>query len=181
MHCLLNLLLTAPPAFGHMGAHKGAPGLIITKDQALKKVFAGAAIERKTAYLTDEQAARIGKLAGCRFDSRVVSFYVAKSTGEAPARYAFFESHVVQHEPETIMVVVKPEGIVEEVHILAFQEPADYLPSRDWLGGFRGRSLEQISFVSDGLAAGAGSALAGQALTAGVRRLVAVFQAVRDH
>jgi len=80
----------------------------------------------------------------------------------------------VRTMPETFMAVLEPSGALRFVELLAFLEPEDYLPRPRWLGQFRGKVLDDELLVRRGIRNITGASLTSQALTDGVRRVLAV-------
>lgn len=172
---LLLIALAPRPGQAHMGPHLPPPGVLLTRDAALRNVFQSANIERQTAYLTEDQAALIEKLAGSRFESRVVSYYVGKAADKVLG-FAFFDTHRIRDGKETIMVVVSPDGKVRHVEVLAFTESGDFLPPRSWLDKLKEKSLAEIRWSRENLPNVTGLMLSTQALTDAARQLVAAFE-----
>jgi hypothetical protein len=108
-------------------------GLYKTQKQALAEAFPGGGIERKSAFLTDGQAKKIEELARARLDSKIIHYYVGLGEEGRPGGAAFFDTHVVRTTTETVMVLLKPDGTVRRVEILAFYEPEDYKVRQRWL------------------------------------------------
>src|SRR6185436_14735089 len=130
---LLWLALAAAP----VGAK-----VFLTVDEALKLAFHDCQVERKTAYLTAEQVRRARELSGVEVPSALVTYYLARHAGQ-PAGTAYFDTHRVRTLPETLMVVVDPQGRVGRVEVIAFREPEEYLPRGAWYAQFRGRGLDR--------------------------------------
>lgn len=173
------LLALGVPASGHEGAHLAEPGVLRTQAQALREVFGGAPIERKTAYLTKEQVDRASALAGSRVESAVVSYYLARSS-DGIVGAAFFESHSLRDGSETIMAKVSPDGRIADAVLLAFREPGDYLPPDSWRAGLRGLDLADLKRGIRPASTTPRAALCAGAFADGVRRLLAVFEVLRD-
>src|SRR5687768_7603618 len=93
----LAILATAP-----LGAK-----VLLTPDEALALAFGDATVERGTAYLTAEQVARAGTLAGAPLASALVHPYRARRDGVLVGT-AYFDTHRVRTLAETLMVVVDP-------------------------------------------------------------------------
>ena len=93
-------------------------------------------------------------------------------------RTAYFESHLVRTMNEVFMVVVGPDDAVEGVEILSFAEPDEYLASKRWLGQFSGRKLGTELMLRRGLRNITGASLTSEAVTRGVRRVLAVHRAL---
>jgi len=106
------LLISAP-----LAAQSG-----LTQDEALRLAFPPpAAIERRTAFLSEEQLARAKALAGADVEvaSRVVTYYLGLRDG-TPLGVAYFDRHRVRTLNEVLMFVVSPEGRMARVDILSF-------------------------------------------------------------
>jgi len=147
--------------------------VLLSQEEALKLAFAGAPAERRTAYLTDDEAARAAAAAGSELPSRVVVYYTGGADPNAP-ELAFFDTHLVRTLPETVMIVVEASGKVRRVDILSFDEPVDYLPSPRWLEQFAGRPLSDDVETGRGIRAVTGATLSSKAITAAVRRALAL-------
>lgn len=160
----LLLLLCALPASARV---------LLSQKQALALAFPGLAVERRTAYLNPEQVKRAREAGRVKVESRVWTYYVGISS-KGVEGYAYFDTHVVRTMPETFMAVVEPGGRLRFVELLAFLEPDDYLPGPRWLGLFGGRRLDADLLVRRGIRNITGSSLTSQALTDGVRRILAV-------
>ena len=152
--------------------------VLITQKEALALAFPdGSNVERRTVFLTDAQAAAVEKDAGAPLDSKVWTYYVGISSRDVVAT-AYFESHKVRTMNETFMVVVGTESTVRFVEILSFAEPDEYLASKKWLGQFSGRSLNEQLLVRRGLRNITGASITSEAVTRGVRRVLAVHRAL---
>jgi hypothetical protein len=165
---LLVLSLAAAPA---------AAKVFLTVDEALKLAFPDCKVERKTGYLTAGQVRRARELSGVEVPSALVTYYVARRGGQ-PAGTAYFDTHRVRTLPETLMVVVDPQGRVARVEVIAFREPQDYLPRGAWYEQFRGRGLDRELRVKQGVHPVTGATLTVRATTDAVRRVLALHQVI---
>jgi electron transport complex protein RnfG len=141
----------------------------MTQQQALASAFpAGVKVTRQTFFLTPEQAKAAGS------DTQLVIRY-AGSNGS----YAYFDTHRVRTEPETVMVVVNAEGKIERVDILSFDEPTDYFPRRRWLDQFLGHKLDDDLSLNRAIRPMSGASLTGRAITNASRKILAIHNAVK--
>ena len=92
---------------------------------------------------------------------------------------AYFDSHVVRTLPETLMVVVDPQGKVTRVEVLAFAEPEDYLPPGAWYGQFLGQGLSDDLALGHRIRSVTGASLTARATTEAVRRVLAIHQVLQ--
>jgi hypothetical protein len=120
---------------GHTSAE-----VFYARDEALALAFPGnTSVEARTAFLTTEQVDVVARRTGTGLESQLFDYYVGRRDG-AVTGYAVIETHVVRTLPETFLVVLTPEGVVERVTLLAFYEPREYMPSKRWTSQFEGRS-----------------------------------------
>jgi hypothetical protein len=103
--------------------------------------------------------------------------YVGERQGQLLG-YAVIDTHVVRTLPETFMTVLHPDGRVNAVHILAFHEPQEYLPAPGWLAQFKDKALSPTLTMRRDIAGIAGATMSAFAVTAGIRRVLALYEVV---
>ena len=160
-------------------AAQAAGKVFLTQQEALRLAFpAGVSVERRTAFLTEAQQQEARKLARSEsLPEALVTYYVVVKDGR-PVATAYFDTHVVRTQPETIMVVIDPSGSVRRVEVLSFLEPEDYLPLPRWYGLFAGRPLDDELSSSRAIRPVAGATLTVRATTEAVRRVLAVHRVI---
>ena len=136
----------------------------------MSELFPGEALERETVYLTKEQQAEIESLAGSKLSSGIVYCY------RSATAIAYLDSHKVRTLPETLMVVIRQDGSVHKVKVLAFREPEEYLPSDRWYAQFEGKVLSKELQLKKGIDGKTGATLTARATTTSVRRALAIHQ-----
>jgi len=93
-----------------IAANAGAR-VLLTQEQALATAFPnGVKIARQKFFLTPQQLADAKRESGVDFNDQLIVRY-ASSDG----RIAYFDTHRVRTLPETVMVVVTPDGKLERV------------------------------------------------------------------
>lgn len=151
--------------------------VLVSQEKALAEAFPGATLDRRTSWLTDEQAGRVETLAGSAPKTSIVVYYVATLDGKA-AGTAWFDTHLVRTLPETVMVVVSPGGAVSKVEVLSFDEPAEYLPRPRWFEQFRERKLDRDLAAGGGIPVVTGATLTSRAVTEATRRALALHRVI---
>ena len=148
----------------------------MTQQQALEAAFpAPATVTRRTLYLDEAQRRRAAELARAPVDNRIVAYYEGSVAGKVTG-YAYFDTHLVRTLPETIMVLVRPDGGIARIDILSFDEPDDYFPRDRWRAQFGGRRLDDDLALDRGIRALSGATLSARAVTAAARRVLAVHR-----
>ncbi|MGH7963768.1 MAG: FMN-binding protein [Candidatus Binatia bacterium] len=147
-----------------------------SKPEALALAFPDAdTVENHTFFLTDEQVKQIEALAQTTVDSKLVTIYTGRK-GEQVLGYALIDTHIVRTLPETFLIVLAPDGTVRKLHVLAFYEPQEYLPSARWLRQFEQKTLNLDLRLQRDIHGIAGATLSARAVTSGVRKALALFQ-----
>jgi Na+-translocating ferredoxin:NAD+ oxidoreductase RnfG subunit len=169
--CLLGVL-------GGGRAH--AQAVRLTQEEALRLAFpAPAVVERRTAYLTAAQLARVAELAGrdARAETAVVTYYTA-TRGDSVLGAAYFDAHRVRSLREVLMVVVTAAGRVRRVEVVKFEEPPDYLPPVAWLRQLEGRALDDDLALAGAIATMSGATLTSRATVRATRRALALHAVI---
>ncbi|NOY45522.1 MAG: FMN-binding protein [Deltaproteobacteria bacterium] len=148
----------------------------LTKSQALDLAFPDAdQVEARSLFLTKEQASRVEARSGASLDGRLSTLYVGKRRGETVG-YAVIEAATVRTLPQTLLVVLEPDGAVRLVRVLAFFEPEEYRPPLRWLDQFRGRRLSSGLRLGGEIQGITGATLSAQAVTRQVRKAAALCE-----
>jgi Na+-translocating ferredoxin:NAD+ oxidoreductase RnfG subunit len=150
--------------------------VFLSQEEALKLAFPEATVERKTAFLTTEQQREAQALSKDEeLPSALVVYYVATREGQTVGT-AYFDTHIVRTMPETIMVVVDPQGRAARIEVLAFQEPEEFLPRPRWYEQFQGKPLNGELSMKRGIRPVAGATLTARATTEAARRVLALHE-----
>ena len=174
LRILTGLLLASSWA----GAAAGK--VFLSQEEALRLAFPGAAVERRTAFLTPAQQKAVQKDTGSGSDrppGALVTYYAATRDGHE-AGTAYFDTHLVRTQPETLMVVVLPAGVIGRIEVLSFSEPEEYLPRERWYAQFSGRALDDELAMRRGIHAVSGATLTARATTDAARRVLAIHRAL---
>ncbi len=147
--------------------------IFYSKTEALELAFGKASIENLSLFPDEAQSAHIEQLAKTKLESGLFTFYVGKE-GDKILGYAAIESETVRTKPETIMIVLTPLGEVRGVHLLAFHEPAEYMPPARWFDSLIKRNLDNMDF-NKGVDAVSGATLSTRSALNSVRKVQAFY------
>jgi FMN-binding domain len=134
----------------------------------------GIKIETLSLFPDDKQTATIQQEAKVKLDSGLFTFYVGKQEGKILG-YAAIETITVRTKPETLMIVLTPEGQLRNIYTLAFHEPPEYQPPERWFEQLQGRPLAELDF-NKGIQGISGATLSTRAAVNSVRRVLAIYQ-----
>lgn len=153
----------------------GPAKIFYSKEEAMILAFGDKAqIETLSLFPDEQQTQKIQEMAKVKLDSGMFTFYVGKENGKMTG-YAAIETTTVRTKPETLMIVLTPEGKVNSVHTLAFHEPPEYQPPESWFAQLVNKPLDELDF-SKGVQGISGATLSTRANVNSVRKVLAVFQ-----
>jgi uncharacterized protein with FMN-binding domain len=163
---LATCLLTAPTVFCM---------IYFSKSEAMTLAFSqDSEVEMLSLFFTEGQVEVIERLAHGKLESALYTFYVGRRDGVIVG-YAAIESHTVRTKPETLLIVLSPEGALEKIEVLAFHEPPEYQPSAAWFAQMYRRALADMDFNSE-VQGITGATLSAQSALTSVRKVLAIFQ-----
>lgn len=149
--------------------------IFYSKNEAMELAFGkGTPVETLALFPDQAQTADIQKIAKITLDSGLFTFYVGKVQGKVTG-YAAIETSTVRTKPETLMVVLTPDGSLRNVYTLAFHEPPEYQPPERWYSLLANRALEQMDF-NQGVQGIAGATLSTHSAINSVRKVMAMYQ-----
>lgn len=152
---------------------------LLTQEEALELAFPAAVVERRTAYLSDEQLVRARELAGdgVEVEQTIVSYYVGLRDGD-PVGAAYFDVHRVRTKNEVVVVVVGLDARIQRVDVLKFTEPPEYGAPEGWIEQLEGRALDASLSTRGGIHNLTGATLTARALTRAARRVLALHAVI---
>jgi hypothetical protein len=147
--------------------------VFMTQQQALASAFpAGTKVTREVVFLTPQQIDAARGESGVDIADKMVVRYVSN------VGVAYFDTHRVRTLPETVMIVVTPDGRIDRIEILSFDEPPEYLPRARWIEQFRKRKLDEDLSTKRAIRPLSGATLSGRAITNASRKILALHRAI---
>ena len=167
--CILAFLFGASP--------EGFGKVYYSKTEAMELAFGDASqTEMMSLFLTEQQVGQVEKTARVKLESALFTFYQGTRSGKVLG-YAAIESHTVRTKPETLLIVLSPEGELRQIEVLAFQEPPEYQPSGLWFAQFYRKALAQLDFNAE-VQGITGATLSAQSALNSVRKVLAIYNIV---
>jgi hypothetical protein len=148
--------------------------IFYSKTEALELAFGKATVENLSLFPEEADVTKIQQLAKAKLESGLFTFYVGKENGKILG-YAAIESETVRTKPETVMIVLTPEGELRNMYMLAFHEPPEYMPPERWFESLAKRPLADMDF-SKGVDGISGATLSTRSALNSVRKVMAIHQ-----
>ncbi len=149
--------------------------IFFSKNEAMELAFGkGAQVEQLSLFPDENQVAKIEQEAKVKLDSGLFTFYVGKDQGKILG-YAAIETNTVRTKPETLMIVLTPDGELRKVVTLAFHEPPEYLPPDRWFEQLYKRPLAEMDF-NKGVDGISGATLSTRSALNSIRKVMTIYQ-----
>jgi len=148
-------------------------------EAAVRMLLPGCSYERETRLLTEEELAACAAAAGQESVGALVTRYVARKDGRV-AGYAYLDKHRVRTLPQTLMVALDADGVLLGIQVLAFREPAEYMPREGWMEQFKGKTAEDEIRMKKNIDGMTGATLTARAVTQCARRVMTVHQVLEQ-
>ncbi|MDP2904475.1 MAG: FMN-binding protein [Methylovulum sp.] len=149
--------------------------IFYSKNEAMELAFGkDTPVASSSLFPDDSESAKIQELARTKLESGLFTFYVGKEQQKILG-YAAIETSTVRTKPETLMIVLTPEGELRNVYTLAFHEPPEYLPPQRWYDTLIKRPLAEMDF-NKGVDGISGATLSTRSALTSIRKVMAVYQ-----
>ena len=149
--------------------------IFYSKNEAMELAFGkGAQIEQLSLFPDENEAAKIQRDAKAKLESGLFTFYVGKDKDKILG-YAAIETSTVRTKPETLMIVLTPDGELRNVYTLAFHEPPEYQPPDHWFEQLYKRPLADMDF-NKGVDGISGATLSTRSALSSIRKVMAIYQ-----
>ncbi len=152
-------------------------GLLIHPEKVMKEIFPDAKIEKKNILITKDKAKKIEQISSIRLKSKIFKIYIARKDNKVIG-YGLLHMHRVRTRNEAVLITFTPDCKVLDVEIIAFYEPPEYIPDKDWLGLFKEKTVNDSLRLREDIPNITGATLSAQAVTKAVKQAVAVCEVV---
>ncbi len=159
-------------------AHDAAASVYLSTDAALRGLFPQASsFEETPLSLSEEQRKQVEQLAGPQAPHGALRVWKVLDTEQKIIGHVFIDEVVGRQDFITYAVGIDAVGKLRPVEVLEYREShGGEIRNKRWLAQFDGRtSPQQLRFGLD-IKNIAGATLSSEHVTAGVRRILAVWQ-----
>jgi electron transport complex protein RnfG len=143
-----------------------------------KSAHPGSEWKSENHYLTPTQLELAKSVSGVRMNGALVVRNVLTGTGGMPLLYAYTDTHKVRSHTETVIALVSPDGTVERVEVLQFDEPLEYLPKSQWYDTFQNARLDPELDLKRKIPLVTGASLSAKAVVEATRRVLGIHRVI---
>jgi len=166
-----NLLLMFLLAFAPQLSAK----VLISPVEAMKQNYgASTDIEKKNILVSKAQASIIEKNASTKIKSKI--FRVFKATKDSKLLgYGILINKKVRSKNGVVIYFISKDSVLKGIEIVAFNEPAEYIPSKTWNKQFENISTDKMLRVGKEIPTITGATLSARSITDGSRVAFAFY------
>ncbi len=148
--------------------------VLISPQDAMKLTYGlDARIEKKNILLSKMQAQKIQKEAKVKLRSKI--FRTFKATKEnTTLGYGILINKKVRSKNAVILYFIS-KGILKSIEIIAFNEPREYLPSKNWNSQFQNLPTSKLLRISKEIPTITGATLSARSVVEGSRVAFALY------
>ncbi len=134
-------------------------------------------VVKKNILLSKAQAAAIEKQASVQLTSKIFRIYRAIKNGKIVG-YGILINKKVRSKNGVVLYFISPESKLLGIEIIAFNEPIEYLPSKQWNSQFQNIQTDKLLRVSKEIATITGATLSARSVTDGSRIAFGIYNTV---
>ena len=152
--------------------------LLISPFDALHAVYGdNVEIVKKNVLLGMDKAKVVYQQAQMKKGGKIFRTFRVTKDGK-PLAYAILISRVVRTKDAAVLYMINPNGQIEYVEIVAFNEPPEFIPSKQYLKQFQGKSKQDTLRVGKDIPTVTGATMGARNVTDGARLALAVFDMI---
>ncbi len=149
--------------------------LLVSPFDALHAIYGkDVKIEKKNVLLTIKKAETVYQQAQMKKGKKIFRTFKVTKDGKVIA-YAILISRVVRTKDAAVLYMISLEGVIENVEVIAFNEPPEFTPSKQYLSQFKGKTEKDTLHVGKDIPTVTGATMGARNVTDGARLALAVF------
>ncbi|MBE0498858.1 MAG: FMN-binding protein [Campylobacterales bacterium] len=135
----------------------------------------GAEVKQKNIMLSKAKASEVSRLSQVKLDTNIYKIYSA-TKGDELLGYGVLVMQKVRSKDAAVLSLISPEGELKGIEIIAFNEPPEYIPSKNWTELFKGLRLSEQLVLGKDIPTISGSTLSARSATKAARVALAIYE-----
>ena len=149
--------------------------ILISPIDAMKSTYGyNSTITKKNILLSKSQAKLIEKNSKQKLSSKIFRIFKATKDNKLIG-YGVLINKKVRSKNTVVLYFISEDSILKSIEIIAFNEPLEYLPSKNWNSQFKDISTNTMLKSSKDIPTITGATLSARAITNGSRIAFAIY------
>ena len=163
----LTLVLASASLYGQ---------LLLKPAEAIKAAYpASTSSQKKAILLSNDEASAVQKLIKKKLKSKIFTFYLIKQDKKVIA-YAGLYTNKVRSKTGTYITFITPEGKINSIEVIAFNEPPEYIPKKRWLKLFDNKSIDDNIKIKESIPNLSGATLSATSASDTAKLMLGVWE-----
>lgn len=138
--------------------------VLISPFDAMKGTYGKTAeVSKKNILLKNAQAEKISKDAKTKLETKIFRVFKALKNNEILG-YGILINRKVRSKNAVVLYMISKDSILKGIEIIAFNEPAEYIPSKTWIKQFDNISTDERLILSRDIPTITGATLSARSL-----------------
>jgi hypothetical protein len=148
--------------------------VLVSPVEAMREHYAPhALIGKKNILLSKKNFTQIQQNAKAKLNTKIYRIYTAKVDGKVLG-FGILINHKVRSKNAVILYFIS-KNILEDIEIIAFNEPKEYLPTKKWTAQFHNISTDKMLKLSREIPSISGATLSARSVTDSSRIAFAIY------
>jgi len=148
--------------------------ILISPIDAMKENYSPTAtITKKNVLLPSQKFKKIQKNAKVKLQTKIYRIYTAMENGKVLG-YGILVNSKVRSKNAVILYFIS-NNVLKGIEIIAFNEPAEYIPSKPWTSQFKDLPTDKMLKLSREIPTITGATLSARSVTDGSRIAFAIY------
>ena len=149
--------------------------LLISPFDAMKLHFGDdSKIDKKTLLLTAAETKAITELAKVKLTTKIYKTFRASKNGELLG-FGILVLHKVRSKDTAVLSIIAPDGKLKTIETIAFNEPLEYLPSKNWIAVLHNQKLNNSLTLGKDIPSITAATMSARAATNAARVALSIY------
>ncbi len=149
--------------------------ILISPLDAMKYTYGKSSeISKRNVLLSNKQAMTITKEAKVKLTSKIFRVFTAKQ-GNKILGYGILVNKKVRSKNAVVLYSISVDSMLKSIEIIAFNEPLEYIPSKEWKSQFKNISTNKMLRTSKEIPTITGATLSARSITDSSRVAFALY------
>lgn len=155
--------------------------ILISPQEAMLLTYKDAMdISKKNILLSNEQAHDVEQEAKVKLSTKIYRIFKAQKDKKVLG-YGILINETVRSKNAVILYFISSDSILKGIEIIAFNEPPEYLPSKEWNSQFQNIETSKMLRISKDIPTITGATMSARSVTDGSRVAFALYnQLLKD-
>lgn len=149
--------------------------LLISPIDAMNQSYGpDSKIIKENILLTNAKVEKIEKDAKVKLDDKIIRTFKASKNGKTLG-FGILINRKVRSKNAVVLYVISADSVLKSVEIVAFNEPMEYIPSKNWMSQFENVKTDKMLKVGKEIPTITGATMSARSIVDGSRIAFALY------